>query len=214
MEFPHLLQLIKHNQFDTIYHEHFSYFSLLTATTVFQSHGLADLRRRRDTDPRRVAADLRLPRRLRRPRDLAERARVAERRDAPPRSTPSTVTSAIRPASNASSTSCCSFSSTPATGSEDGRLRRARQRQHTAQLLRHSRGPDRLHRRSEPAQARSFPAGNTLTDLRPRHSRDATRLCGDPAVEPARRDHATRCHYIREWGGQFVIPVPSLSMLA
>lgn len=40
MEFTHLLQLIRCNQFDTIYHEHFSYFSLLTATAVFQRHGL------------------------------------------------------------------------------------------------------------------------------------------------------------------------------
>jgi hypothetical protein len=40
MEFPHVLQLIRCNQFDTIYHEHFSYFSLLTATAVFESHGL------------------------------------------------------------------------------------------------------------------------------------------------------------------------------
>jgi 2-polyprenyl-3-methyl-5-hydroxy-6-metoxy-1,4-benzoquinol methylase len=40
MEFPHLLQLIDHNQFDTIYHEHFSYFSLLTAQTIFEAHGL------------------------------------------------------------------------------------------------------------------------------------------------------------------------------
>ncbi|MFC0450107.1 class I SAM-dependent methyltransferase [Rhodococcus jostii] len=40
MEFPHLLQLIEHNQFDTIYHEHFSYFSLLTVTRVFAAHGL------------------------------------------------------------------------------------------------------------------------------------------------------------------------------
>src|SRR5262249_35900157 len=31
IEFPHLLRLIKGRQFDTIYHEHFSYFSLLTA---------------------------------------------------------------------------------------------------------------------------------------------------------------------------------------
>ena len=30
LEFPHLLRLIEHNEFDTIYHEHFSYFSLLT----------------------------------------------------------------------------------------------------------------------------------------------------------------------------------------
>jgi hypothetical protein len=40
MEFPHLLQLIEHNQFDTIYHEHFSYFSLLTVEKVFAAQGL------------------------------------------------------------------------------------------------------------------------------------------------------------------------------
>ena len=40
MEFPHLLQLMQHNQFDTIYHEHFSYFSLLTVSRVFEHHGL------------------------------------------------------------------------------------------------------------------------------------------------------------------------------
>ncbi len=40
MEFPHLLRLIGLNQFDTIYHEHFSYFSLLTAARIFARHGL------------------------------------------------------------------------------------------------------------------------------------------------------------------------------
>jgi len=40
MEFPHLLQLIQKNQFDTIYHEHFSYLSLLTVERVFAAHGL------------------------------------------------------------------------------------------------------------------------------------------------------------------------------
>jgi len=40
MEFPHLMRLIDENQFDTIYHEHFSYFSLITAEKVFASHGL------------------------------------------------------------------------------------------------------------------------------------------------------------------------------
>ena len=40
MEFPHLLRLIEGNQFDTIYHEHFSYFSLLTVRQVFAKHGL------------------------------------------------------------------------------------------------------------------------------------------------------------------------------
>lgn len=40
MEFPHLLKLIEHNQFDTIYHEHFSYLSLYTIEMVFEKHGL------------------------------------------------------------------------------------------------------------------------------------------------------------------------------
>lgn len=40
MEFPHLLQLIEKNQFDTIYHEHFSYLSFLTVERVFARHGL------------------------------------------------------------------------------------------------------------------------------------------------------------------------------
>jgi SAM-dependent methyltransferase len=40
MEFPHLLRLIEDRQWDTIYHEHFSYFSFLTASRVFAAHGL------------------------------------------------------------------------------------------------------------------------------------------------------------------------------
>ena len=40
LEFPHLARLIEENQFDTIYHEHFSYFSFLTARHVLRAHGL------------------------------------------------------------------------------------------------------------------------------------------------------------------------------
>ncbi|HET6515124.1 MAG TPA: class I SAM-dependent methyltransferase [Thermodesulfovibrionales bacterium] len=40
MEFPHLMRLIDENQFDTIYHEHYSYLSLLSVEKVFASHGL------------------------------------------------------------------------------------------------------------------------------------------------------------------------------
>jgi len=40
MEFPHLMRLIEGNQFDTIYHEHFSYFSFLTVEMIFERHGL------------------------------------------------------------------------------------------------------------------------------------------------------------------------------
>lgn len=40
MEFPHLQRLIAETQFDTIYHEHFSYFSFVTVEKVFSHHGL------------------------------------------------------------------------------------------------------------------------------------------------------------------------------
>ena len=40
MEFPHLMRLVESNQFDTIYHEHFSYLSLLAVRQVFESQGL------------------------------------------------------------------------------------------------------------------------------------------------------------------------------
>jgi SAM-dependent methyltransferase len=40
LEFPHLLRLIERNEFDTIYHEHFSYFSLLTTQRILEAHGL------------------------------------------------------------------------------------------------------------------------------------------------------------------------------
>ncbi|HKP56859.1 MAG TPA: class I SAM-dependent methyltransferase [Polyangiales bacterium] len=39
-EFPHLMRLFEENQFDTIYHEHFSYFSLLSIQAIFAKHGL------------------------------------------------------------------------------------------------------------------------------------------------------------------------------
>jgi SAM-dependent methyltransferase len=40
IEFPHLMCLVAENQFDTIYHEHFSYFSFITAKKIFAAHGL------------------------------------------------------------------------------------------------------------------------------------------------------------------------------
>ena len=40
LEFPHLMQLIRHTQFDTVYHEHFSYLSLYTVARIFKNAGL------------------------------------------------------------------------------------------------------------------------------------------------------------------------------
>lgn len=40
VEFPHLMRLMEENQFDTIYHEHFSYFSFMTVEKIFAAHGM------------------------------------------------------------------------------------------------------------------------------------------------------------------------------
>ena len=40
IEFPHLMRMLEENQFDTIYHEHFCYFSLISAEAIFAGHGL------------------------------------------------------------------------------------------------------------------------------------------------------------------------------
>jgi hypothetical protein len=40
LKFPHLMQLIEHTQFDTVYHEHFSYLSLYATAAIFGRAGL------------------------------------------------------------------------------------------------------------------------------------------------------------------------------
>jgi len=58
LEMPHLLRLIEEQQFDTIYHEHFSYFSLLTLTRIFARHDLAIFDVEELPHPWRLAPDL------------------------------------------------------------------------------------------------------------------------------------------------------------
>ena len=59
IEFPHLMRLCEECQIDTIYHEHFSYFSFLAAEKIFASHGLTLFDVAGIADAWRIAADLR-----------------------------------------------------------------------------------------------------------------------------------------------------------
>ena len=61
MEFPHLLRLMEQNQFDTIYHEHFSYFSFLTVDAGVRGARADAVRCRRTADARRLDPHLRAP---------------------------------------------------------------------------------------------------------------------------------------------------------
>ena len=212
MEFPHLLRLIEDNQFDTIYHEHFSYFSLLhRASGSSPRHGLTVVRRRGAADARRLAAHLRPPRR---------RRAAAGRRDARRRAAASASARAgfddarlLRGFAEQVERDQARAARVPdrrqARPASGRRLRRAGQGQHAAQLLRHPHRLPRLHRRPQPVQAGQVPARHAHPDPPPgAHRRDAARLRPDPAVEPQGRDR--RAARVRRASGaaRFVVPDP------
>ncbi len=194
LEFPHLLRLMDEGQFDTIYHEHFSYFSFTTVRRVFAAHGLTlfdveelpthggSLRifarhaedESQPVEPR-VAALLRARaesaglRRLDTYGDFADRVRVVKRDLA--------ALPARRRARRASRSSATAPRprATPCSTTAASRPR-----------------PARLHGRPQPPQAGALPAGHAHPHLRARaHRRDAPGLRAHPAVEPQGRSDAT-----------------------
>ena len=166
-EFPHLQRLFEGNQFDTIYHEHFSYFSLLTIEAIFAKHGLTVFdveelwthggslriyaRHTSDSSRRSTAALQAL-----RAREIAngfDRIETYLRFEEQVRATKRKLLDAADRGQ--------------ARGQEDRRLRRARQGQHAAQLLRHPHRLPRLHRRPKPLQTRPFLSGHAHPDPAP-----------------------------------------------
>jgi hypothetical protein len=167
MEFPHLQRLIEGNQFDTIYHEHFSYLSFSTVEQIFAAHGLVlfDVeelpthggsiriyarhasatfgagRRARGWRAARARARAGLPQ-LERYLGFGEQVRETKRR-------------------------LLSFLIEAKRRASGRRLRRAGQGQHAAQLLRHPHRLPRLHRRRQPLQAGQVHAGHAHPDPRP-----------------------------------------------
>ena len=187
-EFPHLLQLLDGLQYDTIYHEHFSYFSFGTIVEILRAHGLdvydveelwthgGSLRvyaqqrggphPTRDAVPRLLADEeregLRSPERYVR---FAEKVKESKR---------ALLDLLIEPA---------------ARREADRRLRGSRQGQHAPQLLRHSNRLPRLHGRPESVQARPLHARDAHSDPPGgADRRDASRLRARAALEPHRRD--------------------------
>ena len=189
MEFPHLMRLIEDNQWDTIYHEHFSYFSFLTASRVFEAHGLRLFDVRGAAHARRLAAHLRRPRRRRRqaarPRPRASCASAS----APPATSSLDTYLGYGRRVEADKRQILELPDRPqAAGPAHRRLRRARQGQHAAELLRRAPRLPRLHLRPQPAQAGALPARQPHPDpLAGRDPRGAPGRGADPAVEPHRR---------------------------
>ena len=176
-------------QFDTIYHEHFSYLSLLAVEQVLRANGLG-----RSTSsycrPTAVRCGCSLPRRLRPRRDRRARRLCAPWRR--PRgwlgSRPMTASRrGSRPFATASAPSL--RARRPRDASCRG-LWRGGQGQHVPELLRRDGGRHRLRFRREPRQAGPLPARQPRADPPPGAVAEMRAgLPSDPALEPERRDH-------------------------
>ncbi len=190
LEFPHLLRLMLENQFDTIYHEHFSYFSLTAIEPFLRDEGLSifdveeltthggSLRifaRHSEDDSRaghgaRGASPPRGEGSGARPdRDLLRLFRAGEGDQAPPARLPDPG---------------------EARGKQDRGLRRPGQGEYPAQLLRDPHRFHRFHGGPESLQAGAFHARHADSDPAAREApRSETGLRPDPPLEPQGRDH-------------------------
>ena len=211
VEFPHLLALIAECQFDTIYREHFSYFSLLVVDKVLARHGL------------RVFDVDRLPTHGGSLRIHACHAEDASR-------VPTERFHAVLASERAAGAGrACDLRplrrhrhrcEVPGAGIPPGRAarrqagcrrRRAGQGQHAAQLLRRRPGADPLHCRPQPTQAGALPARCSDPDLRARTPAGGEAgLCLHPALEHQGRDYRPNARSARlGWSFRRADPTPS-----
>ena len=160
IEVPHLVKLVSENQFDTIYHEHFCYHSLVAAERVFERHGLVIfdveelsthggslryfVRHANDTSKpiEGRVAELRNRERALGVETLAYYRDFTAKVEETKRSLLTFLIEARR------------------AGARVVGVRRPRQGEHPPQLLRHPDRPARIHRGPEPAQAGDVPAGH------------------------------------------------------
>ena len=198
MEFPHLLRLVDENQFDTIYHEHFSYLSFTTVEQVFAAQGLTLF----DVDEIPThGGSLRIY--GRHVEDTTKPVTDRVRRSQSTRSSlggpePGSV-SRVRREGQGHEASDPRVSDRGQERRQVYRgLRSAWQRQHAVELLWHPNGLHRLHGRSESVQAGQVHAGyaNSYRGSGT-HSRGASRLPLHPSMESQGRGHASDGVYSR-----------------
>ena len=161
-EFPHLARLLEGLQYDTIYHEHFSYFSLTTIREVFAAHGLRVDRRRGAPDPRRLAPRLRRATTRMRREAVAAVAELLAREEAEGLRDPERYRRFAERGRGVEARAARAADRAAPRRQAGRRLRRAGQGQHAAQLLRHPHRLPRLHGRSQPVQARRFTPGTHI----------------------------------------------------
>ena len=191
LEFPHLLRLIERRQYDTIYHEHYSYLSLLTASRALGTAGL------RVVDVDELATHGGSLRVYATPEESAGEPslRVKEVLDEEERAGLHTLAGHAgfsRAVMKIKRDLVGFLLDAAAEGLTVAGYGAPGQRQHAPQPLRHPFGPRLVHRRPQPAQAGDVPARNAHSDPRAGDARrDQARLRPRPAVEPAGRDQRT-----------------------
>ena len=214
IEFPHLLRLMRENQFDTIYHEHFSYFSFITAESDLRaltacasstSRSFRPMAARCECTPatrRRLEAGHRARQRR------CESAKIDEGLDSH-RAVPR-----LRRAGERNEMEDAQVSHRRQRSREvDRRLRRSGQRQHAAELLRHSHRFPRLHGRPESVQARQVHAGHADSDFRPGKILETKPDYVLILPWNFKDEIMKQWPYIREWGGKFVVPIPEVRVV-
>ncbi len=206
-EFPHLARLIEGLQYDTIYHEHFSYFSLFTVREVFAAHGLAVV----DVEELPThGGSLRVYAAHERRSETANRGgRGAARPRGVGGATGSGLLPALRRAGQGVEADAAELLiELRRRGQAGRRLRGAGQGQHAAQLLRHPHGLPRLHGRSQPVQARALHARHAHPDPAP--ERIAETRPDAIVILPwnLAPEISAQLAYTAEWGAVLIVPIP------
>ena len=192
-EFPHLARLLEGLQYDTVYHEHFSYFSLASISAIFGAHGL-DVVDVEELPSHGGSLRVYGAHYVRRTRAVACRRGAAGAGGGGGAPRPGPVCAVRRGCRGVEARAARAADRASARRQARRRLRRARQGEHAAQLLRHPHGFPRLHRRPESVQARPVHTGHAHPDRAAGPDRrDASRRDRDPAVEPRAGDRRPTC---------------------
>ena len=212
LEFPHLLRLIEHNEFDTIYHEHFSYFSMLT--TVSYPGGS----RAEGFDVEELATH---------GGSLRVYACRAESKSHAIEPSVQKVIAEEERAGLASTEGYESFARQVKTnqvgagglsahgrtrGQVGGGLRSAGQERDSAALLRHRQGSDRIHSDRSPYKQGRFLPGTHIPIYHPDRIRETKPDYVVILPWNLKDEIMEQLQFIREWGGRFVVPIPKVSI--
>ena len=211
MEFPHLLRLIEGNQFDTIYHEHFSYLSYSTVSAIFRAHNLEIW----DVEELPTHGG-----------SLRIYAKHAEDKTKSLTQEPWSCLSGkgkwvswiwliiqgLKRMSGKPNVRSLNFSSGRSASKIDGRATGHREREYPSELLRCQNGFYRLHGRQESGKAGEYLPGTLIPIFHPDRIRETRPDYIFILPWNLKEEIMDQLHYVREWGGKFIVPIPELTI--